>query len=152
MMRQRNRQQTDHALLMALACGATIENAAVKAGVGVNTVQRRLSSPEFAKKLQDMKSGMVRRTAAVLTAAASEAVKTLLELQSPTTPPAIRLQAARHIIELGVKLRDASELQDRIAALEQQVGVDNTARAFIPPPHGLPGPTLVPTPQVEPAA
>jgi hypothetical protein len=109
-MRQRNRQQTDHVLLMALACGSSIENAAVKAGVGVHTVRRRLSSPEFAKKLRDMKAGMVQRTAAVLTAAASEAVKTLLELQAPTSPPAVRLNAARAIIELGTKLRENADL------------------------------------------
>jgi hypothetical protein len=133
-MRQRNRQQTDHVLLMALACGSSIENAAVKAGVGVHMVRRRLSSPDFARKLRDMKAGMVQRTAAVLTAAASEAVKTLLELQAPTSPPNVRLHAARAIIELGSKLRETVELQDRIAALEEQMGEESQPQLFVPAP------------------
>ena len=99
-----------------------------------------------------MKSGMVQRTAAVLTAAASEAVKTLLELQGQNTPPAIRLNAARSIIELGVKLRDASELAERIAALEQQLSVDNGPPPYMPPPPEAPGPATLTAPDVETAA
>lgn len=134
-MKRRNRQQTDHVLLMALACGSTIENAAVKAGVSAHIVRRRLSSPEFTKKVRDMKAGMVQRTAAVLTAAASEAVKTLLELQAPTFPPGVRLNAARSIIELGTRLRENAELQDRIAALEQQLGDVPEPLAYVLPPE-----------------
>ena len=137
--------------LMAFSLAATIENAAVKAGVGVNTVQRRLSfrnSQEVAG--YEIRHGPADRSRT--NRGCQRGSKDSARLAEPTTPPAIRLQAARHIIELGVKLRDASELQDRIAALEQQVGGDNTAPAFIPPPHELPGPTLAPTPQEEPAA
>ena len=141
----KRRQQSDHAILMALACGATIENAAIKAGVGPATVNRRLNDPVFAKKLQDVKSGMVNRTAAILTAAASESVKTLLELQSPNAPPGIRLGAARAIIELGARLRDAAEIQGRIAALEQQLsGEAPPPPPFIPPPPESPTPTPAP--------
>ncbi len=135
MKRQRNRQQTDQVLLMALACGSSVENAAVKAGVGVNTVKRRLSSPVFAKMLRDKKAGIVQRTAAVLSAAANEAVKTLLELQAPALPPGVRLNAARAVIELGSRLRDTVELQDRIAALEAQLGEPPQPLAFMPPPE-----------------
>lgn len=134
----KKRHHADHAILMALACGATIEGAAVKAGVGPGTVRRRLANPTFAKQLQDIRAAMVQRTAAVLTAAASEAVKTMLELQSPASPPGIRLGAARAIIELGVRLRDAAELQDRISALEQQLSGE--APPFIPPPPEAPPP------------
>jgi hypothetical protein len=134
---KRKRKEADHVLLVALACGSTIENAAVKAGVGHSTVSRRLGDPVFAKKLQDMKSGMVRRTAAMLTAAASESVKTLLELQSQISPPAVRLGAARAIVELGAKLRETAELQDRISALEQQLAGDGWP-PLVPPPEAPP--------------
>jgi hypothetical protein len=140
----KRKQQSDHAILMALACGATIENAAIKAGVGPGTVNRRLKNPEFAKKLQDVKAGMVNRTAAILTAAASESVKTLLELQSPNAPPGIRLGAARAIIELGARLRDAAEIQGRIAALEQQLSGEAP-----PPPPFIPPPPESPTPETS---
>jgi hypothetical protein len=127
-------------LLVALACGATAENAAIKVGVGKNTVYRRLKDPVFLKRLQEMRSGMVQRTAAILTAAASEAVKTLFELQAANYPPAVRLGAARAIIELGAKLRETSELQDRIAALEQQLTGESSPPPYLPPPPETPPP------------
>ncbi len=148
-MLKRRRKEADHTLLVALACGSTIENAAIKAGVGQTTVVRRLSEPVFAKKLQDMKSGMVRRTAAILTAAASEAVKTLLELQSPNSPAAVRLNAARAIIELGAKLRETAELQDRISALEQQLAGDGNPPPFVPPPEAPPPAPLPDAPETH---
>ncbi len=64
---------------------------------------------------------MVQRAAAVLTAAALEAVKTLMALQDAVIPPAVRLGAARAILELGPRLRESAELETRIATLEEQL-------------------------------
>ena len=55
------------------------------------------------------------------TAASMEAVKTLLELQKTPAPPAVRLGAARSVIELGTKLRETAEFEARLAALEQRI-------------------------------
>jgi hypothetical protein len=63
----------------------------------------------------------VRRTAGALTAASQESVRTLLTLQREPTPPAVRLGAARAVLELGMKVREAAELEERIAQLERQV-------------------------------
>jgi hypothetical protein len=63
---------------------------------------------------------MVQRTAGALTAAGSEAVRTLLALQKETVPPAVRLGAARAVLELGAKMRETAELEARIQALEEQ--------------------------------
>jgi hypothetical protein len=56
---------------------------------------------------------MVQQTGGALTAAATEAVLTLLELQNPPMPPAVRLGAARAVLEIGVKLCEAAELDER---------------------------------------
>jgi hypothetical protein len=40
----------------------------------------------------------------------------------------VRLGAARSVLALGVKLREAAELEDRLAALEQQVAADAGGR------------------------
>ena len=58
----------------------------------------------------------------MLTAAAMEAVKTLLDLQRHDMPPPVRLGAARSVLELGAKLRESLELNERITALEMQLG------------------------------
>jgi hypothetical protein len=116
----RGRKSADEVVLLALACGATLESAAAKAGVSARTVQRRLNDADFQRRLRDLRTDMVQRTAGMLTAAAGEAVKTLLSLQNNPTPPAVRLGAARAILELGVKIRETTELTERIAALEAQ--------------------------------
>lgn len=120
-MAQRGRRNADQALLLALACGATIENAARSAGVSESTAYRRLAEPDFKHRLHQVRADMVQRTAGALTAAAQEAVRTLLALQKDSVPAAVRLGAARAILELGVRLRESAEFEQRIAALEQQV-------------------------------
>jgi AcrR family transcriptional regulator len=121
-MPQQGRRNADQALLVALACGATVEAAARNAGVSQATVYRRLQDPEFQKRVQQVRSDMVQRTAGMLTAASMEAVKTLLELQKTPVPAAVRLGAARSVIELGTKLRETAEFEARLAILEQHMG------------------------------
>jgi len=106
---------------MALACGATIDNAARTAGVSSATVNRRLRDPNFQSELQKVRADMLQRTAGMLTGASGEAVKTLLSLQKETTPPAVRLGAARAILEIGLKIRETVELEERLAALEERL-------------------------------
>jgi hypothetical protein len=114
------RKQVDEALLLALACGASAEAAAQKAGVGVCTVYRRLKEPGFKQRLGALRTEMVQRSAAMLTAAALEAIKTLLVLQQPSIPASVRLGAARSVIEMGMKLRESADIEERVAALEQR--------------------------------
>jgi hypothetical protein len=117
-MRANPRKKADDKLLMALACGASVEAAARECGLSTRTVYRRKLEPAFAQRLQQLRADMVSRTGGMLTAAGGESVKTLLELQKPSVPPATRLGAARATIELGMKVREANELEQRIAALE----------------------------------
>jgi hypothetical protein len=119
-MARQKKHRTDPRLLLALACGATVESAARQAGVSESTVYRRLADPDFRQQLHTVRSDMVQRTAGALTAAATEAVRTLLELQKPAVPAAVRLGAARAVLEIGVKLREVAELEERLTVLEQQ--------------------------------
>jgi hypothetical protein len=115
------RKKADDALLLALACGATVETAARQCRLCARTVYRRLADPDFQRRLRSLRADMVQRTAGALTAAASEAVRTLLELQKPAWPAAVRLGAARTVLDSGIKLREVADLEERLAALEQQV-------------------------------
>ena len=115
------RKNADDVLMLALACGATIENAAQKASVSERTAYRRLADLEFCQRLKKARTDMVERAAAALTAASLEAVKTLYELQGFGMPPAVRLRAARSIIEMGMKLRKDAEFEERITVLEQRL-------------------------------
>lgn len=125
----KKRKKSVNSLLLALACGATVENAARQVGLTERTVYRRLADPEFRRQLNDIRADMVQRTAGVLTASALEAVKTLLELQKPAHPAAVRLGAARSILEIGIKVREAADLEQRVCALEQQLALASLAVA-----------------------
>jgi hypothetical protein len=121
-MPKSGRRQADQVLLVALACGATIEAASQKAGLSQATVYRRLQDPEFRKRIQQAQSDMVKRASGALTAAGMEAIKTLLSLlQSSSTPAAARLGAARAVLELGNKLRDNVDFEERLRALEKHL-------------------------------
>jgi hypothetical protein len=124
-MSHQGRRNADDAVLMALACGSTVENAAAKVGVNPRTIHRRLKTPAFRVRLKKLKSEMIQRTGSMLTAAGLESVKTLLSLQEKAVPPATRLGAARAVLELGVRIRENGELEHRLLALEQQVADGN---------------------------
>jgi hypothetical protein len=73
--------------------------------------------------VREARAEMVKRAAGMLTAAAGESVRTLLALQKDSVTPAVRLGAARAVLELGIKVREMVELEARIAALEEQAGL-----------------------------
>jgi hypothetical protein len=115
------RKQTDQEFLMALACGATVETAALKARISERTAYRRLQDPVFCKQLDAKKREIVQRSATMLNAVSLEAVKVLAELQQGINPPAVRLGATRAAIYLAMKLRENLELTERMTALETRL-------------------------------
>ena len=108
----------DHILLPALASGATVAQAAAKASLSERTVYRRLQDPAFHQRIEALRADMVQRAAALLIAATLLASKTLIDLQNPATPAAVRRRAARDVIEMSQKLRQATVVEKRLAALE----------------------------------
>ncbi len=119
-MSRNGRRNADDQLLMALACGATVDNAARQAGISPATVYRRLADAAFRQRLQTLRGDMVSRTSGTLTAAAGEAVRTLLELLKNPTSSSVRLGAAKAVLEIGMKLREVAELEQRLAELEER--------------------------------
>src|SRR5262245_53133480 len=118
-----SRKKEGETLILALACGATVEAAARQCQVSERTVYRRLEDSAFRQRVQEARAEMVKRSAGMLTAAAGESVRTLLSLQKESVPPAVRLGAARAVLELGIKVRELVDLESRIAALEAQAGL-----------------------------
>ena len=120
-------KKNEDALVLALACGATIDAAARQCALNPRTAYRRLQDPAFVARVRDLRADMVRRASGLLTAAAAAAVRTLLALQKDGVPPATRLGAARAVIELGIKVRELSDLEDRVSLLERAAGGDGAA-------------------------
>ena len=120
-MARGRRKKANTGLIVSLACGASVETAAQKAGVSVRTVYRRLANPEFVAQVNEVRADMLRRAAAMLTAAGMSAIKTFTTLQESARSESVRLGAARSIIELGCKLREMVELTERLDLLEARM-------------------------------
>lgn len=123
MSENNGRHRADDVLVLALACGETVAAAAQKAGVSEATVYRRLNEADFVARLKAAKAELIARATALLTAAAVEAVRTLRRLQRAKAPPAVRLGAARAVLELGSKLRTEGDLTARVEAAERALGL-----------------------------
>ena len=124
-MAKGRRKKADTSLIVSLACGASVEAAAQKADMSVRTVYRRLADPQFRAQVNDVRADMLRRAAAMLTAAALAAIKTFTTLQDSAESESVRLGAARSIIELGCKLREMVELTERLAELEARMDTES---------------------------
>jgi len=121
-MANRISKAEEQALVTALAFGATVENAARKAGVGERTAYRRLADPAFRARVDQARQETVLRTAGMLTGASVGSVKTLVDLQQDVSVPAnVRRGAARDVLELAVKYRECAEMEQRVAAIEKRL-------------------------------
>ena len=122
-MAMTRKRKAEDALLDALARGATPSQAAEMVGVHRRTVHRRLADPEFKKRLRAVQADMIQSTGALLTAAGAGSVKTLVVLQDPSMPPSARFSAARAILDLGPRWREAADWEQRLADLEARMAV-----------------------------
>jgi hypothetical protein len=113
------RRKTDTVLILALACGASPESAAQKSGLSVRTVYRRLAEPQFRQQVDQLQNAIARRAAGLLTAASIPAIKTCTTLLESARSESVRLGAAKAVVELAMKLREATSLTDRVAELER---------------------------------
>jgi HEAT repeat protein len=118
-MAENGRRKGDSTLLLALAGGQTVRDAARSAGIGERTATRRAADPAFCRRVAELRSGMVARAAGQLADGMAQAVATLRELLTAESE-SVRLAAARSILEIGPKLRETVELEERMAAIEAQ--------------------------------
>ncbi len=120
-MAYRGRQNADEALAAALASGQTLRDAAAAVGVGERTATRRWADPVFRRRVSELRGSMVGRALGRMADGMVEAADVLRALLDAGTPPAVRLGAARSLLELGVKLRESVEFEERMVAVEQKL-------------------------------
>jgi AcrR family transcriptional regulator len=116
------RQNADFVLVAALAGGRTVCDVAAAVGVSERTIYRRLESADFRRRVGDARAEMVQRAVGQLADASAEAVTTLRALVTAAESETVRLGAARAVLELGSKLRESVELEERVRRLEEGRG------------------------------
>lgn len=116
-MKASGRKNADEVLALGLAAGKTVQAAARAAKVSESTAARRMKDPAFLARVSDLRGEMVGRAVGHLADAMTAAAATLRKLLSCSALN-VRLGAARSLIELGVRIREATELEERVKALE----------------------------------
>ena len=112
------RKNADDALVLALATGKSVPDAAKSCDVSERTVYRRLDSPEFCKKVRALRAKMLDQAAGRTIDAMADAADVLRNLLNARSE-SVALGAARTILESGVNLRYAVDLEERVATVEK---------------------------------
>ena len=119
-----HRSVDDDALVVNLARGFSVKQAAATAGCSARTVSRRMADPDFRKRVQDARTEMLDSTLGRLLSATTDAVLTLHTLAKPTNnnaPDKVKIAAARAVIDLYVRIKDVADLETRLSAIEEKL-------------------------------
>ena len=112
------RESADATLMLLLAQGKPLADVAKATKVSGRTIARRLAEPEFKAEVSRIRGAMVEQAVGTLANAGTKAATVLLTLAEGAKSETVRLGAARAVLELGAKLREQNEIEERIAALE----------------------------------
>lgn len=115
---RRIRKRGEEALLAALAAGHSYREAAKITGLSLTTVKRRMADPLLRLELEDLKRQVVQQTAASLADASTAAVSTLKDLLA-SSEEWVQLRAAVALVDISIRYREALELSERVAHLEE---------------------------------
>ncbi len=126
-MKATGRRRADERLILDLAAGLEIREAAARAGVAESTVYRRLRLPEFRSQVTAARSAIVERATGRLVDASTRAVDKLVGLLNAESAT-VALGAAKAILELGVRYRETNELETRIQELEERLNHEQSPR------------------------
>ncbi len=114
--------------MLALAGGETVAAAARKANVAERTLYRWLNDEDFRREVNQARAEMFRRAAGCMAEGAVSGALTLRQLCLRGKSENVRLGAARALIDLGAKLSEIVDLEERLSALERQAGEEGRAR------------------------
>jgi hypothetical protein len=118
MSRRNTISAKDHVLAAALAAGTTNKDAALEAGIGVRTAQRRMELPEFRALVSRYRDQRAAQVGDRLAALAAKAVETMEDLMSSETAAAVRCRAAQTVLAANRSYREDAEIEDRLRLLE----------------------------------
>ncbi len=116
-----NQESQDEQMLLALASGASVKQAADACNLSERTIRRRLDDASFVARLRAMRSDVLDGVLGRLTFAAASAVEVLKTLMADAESETVKLGAARAVLEHAGKLRADIEFESRLAELERRL-------------------------------
>ena len=106
------------AVIARLMAGDGIADAATACGVNRRTVTRWLTEEPFTRALEAAQTAAIADSVRHLAGALSEASAAVIRLARESEDEAIRLRAALAVVSMYRELRDAGDIEARLAALE----------------------------------
>lgn len=119
------RKQGDDALAVALAAGKSLRDAAAAAGMAERTATRRWADTAFRRRVAALRADMMALALGQVSDGMVDAAATLRKLLKAKNE-SVRLGACRTLLDLGVKLRDSVELEERFTELERRAELKKT--------------------------
>lgn len=111
-------ERQQHAIIALLAKG-TVAAAARASGVGERTLHTWLADPTFSAAYRAARRESVRAALAALQRASADAVATIaMVMKDRAAAPAVRLAAARTVLDLALQAVELDDVLARLAALE----------------------------------
>ena len=106
--------------LAALLTHPTKSQAAAAAGIGLTTLKRYLDDPEFQEAYQKAVSEMIEDAASQAKQSLNPALSCLREIVEDASETATaRIQAARSLLEYGMRLTEITDIMKQIDELEK---------------------------------
>jgi hypothetical protein len=115
-----SKKAADAALVVHLASGVSPAGAAKLAGVSEATAYRRLSDPTFRQRVEAARSSFWDRALGILSKGAAESATALRRLLR-SDDGRLKLQAAKVLLEQGMKVRELVDVVQRVEELERMV-------------------------------
>lgn len=119
------------AAIIALARGATTDQAAAEAGVTSRTVRRWLADPAVSAEVRRLRADLLNQVVGALSDAAVDAVHTLRDALGADSEN-VRVRAAQTILTALVSLRDATEVTERLTAIEDALNAHQSTHRSQP--------------------
>jgi transposase-like protein len=108
--------------IASLLSQPSIGGAAKKVGIGEKTLFRWLQLDEFKRAYKTARRQVIDQTIAQIQSVMSEAVQTLLSVMADsTTPASAKVSAARALLDIGFKVVEIEELENRIEKIEKNL-------------------------------
>ena len=118
-MATRGKKAVDDALVLALAAGGSVADAARHVGCCEKTVRRRLQDPLFREAVRKLRGELLERAVGRLTGLGLRAADQLGELMDSGQREQTRLGAARATLDFMLRGTELVEIEQRLANLEE---------------------------------
>lgn len=124
MRKPRMDARKEKALAALLSCN-TQEAAAEAAGISPRTLRNYLREPEFMERYRKANGQLVQAATLQIQRSLAPAINALREIaENPEASMGARVQAARGLLEYGIRLSELGEVYARIETLEAALGTE----------------------------